>query len=42
MDGPMFMYCDNQIAIYMASNSFFLERTKHVGVDYHFIRDADS
>ena len=42
MDGPMSMYCDNQTAIYMASNSFFHEKTKHVEVNYHFIHDADS
>ena len=33
------MYCDNQIAIHSASYSMFHGRTKHMEVDYHFIRE---
>ena len=31
--------CDNQVALQIASHQFFQERTKHIEVDYHFIRE---
>ena len=36
---PMSMWCDNQVAIFIANNPTFHERTKHVEVDCHFMRD---
>jgi hypothetical protein len=33
------LYCDNLGATYLAANSVFHARTKHVELDYHFIRE---
>uniref|UniRef100_A0A1J3IJ96 Retrovirus-related Pol polyprotein from transposon TNT 1-94 n=1 Tax=Noccaea caerulescens TaxID=107243 RepID=A0A1J3IJ96_NOCCA len=40
--GPVSIHCDSQSAIALAKNAVFHERTKHVAVKYHFIRDLIS
>jgi hypothetical protein len=38
-DEPMKLYCDNKFAIAIAHNPVQHDRTKHVEVDRHFIKE---
>ena len=37
--GPTVIHCDNQSCMKLMENPVFHERTKHISIKYHFIRD---
>ena len=39
VDVPITVFCDNQSALALAKNDTFHQRTKHIDIRYHFIRE---
>ena len=38
-NGPLMLYCDNKAAIDIANNPVHHDKTKHIEIDRHFIKE---
>jgi hypothetical protein len=38
-DSCVNLFCDNQSVIYLTKDQMFHEKTKHIDVKYHYVRD---
>ena len=36
---PMIIHCDNQSSIKLSVNPIFHDRSKHIEIPYHYVRD---
>jgi len=39
VQGAIRIYCDIQSAIFLAKNPAYHSKTKHIDIQYHFVRD---
>jgi len=42
LDDPIMVFCDNQSVVQLTNDQMFHERTKHINIRYHFVRDVIS